>query len=190
MQGEMLDENEMGDYAKPNKKRKVSAELRSARMWSKIALVNAILATALAVAAVLNTVWYFWRIAKKKNLPSGKADVCCVSDAHVETENGVALAGRESASHAIDAAVSFTVTGKTVRVTSASDNVADFRDGDGGKAGVCDQDAVERGVGFGGDARNVLRLKPIDGAFGGPSGTVGTPGAEGGYDARKAGNDK
>lgn len=190
MQGEMLDENEMSDYAKPNKKRKVSAELRSARMWSKIALVNAILATALAVAAVLNTVWYFSRIAKKKNLPSGKTDVCCVSDAHVETENGVALAGRESASHAIDAAVSVTVTGKTVRVTSASDDMADIRDSDGDEAGVCDQDAVERGVRFGGDARNVLRLETINGAFGGPSGTVGTPGAECRYDAGKSRSDE
>ena len=183
----MQDEN---DKSEELKKQKVSAELRAARLWSKIALVNAILATALTVAYVPYAAWRCWTISKEKSLSRSKADVCCVSNPHVETENGVALAGRESSSKAIDRAVSFTVTGKTVRVTSASDDMADVRDGDGDEAGVCDQDAVERGVRFGGDARNVLRLETINGAFGGPCGSVGTPSAECRYDAGKSRSDE
>ena len=112
----MQDEREKSEELK---KQKVSAELRAARLWSKIALVNAILSTALAFAYVPYAAWSCWTISKEKSLSRGKADVCCVSNTHVETENGVALAGRESSSNAIDHAVSFTVTGKTVAVSIA-----------------------------------------------------------------------
>ena len=173
-----------------NDRENVSKDLKEARFWGKMALVNAILATVLAAGQGIYCGYKICKLVKEKHISSGKPDVGCVADAHVESVDCVAASGCERMGNAVHHARTVTIPSENIRITATVDDATNFGDGNGYAADVGNEDAVKGKVGFGRDAGNVVRLKTLDGTFGCPGGTIGRPRAKSGDDACDGGNDE